>query len=180
MGEIQPPKRAKLLCGLLASNEELLADGRQRLAEQFGEIDLASDVWPFHWTEYYEPEMGREIHRQFVFFDGVVSEEGLAETKRLTNEMEIRICDDLGVSRSARKVNLDPGYLTLSKLVLATTKDYAHRIYLEHGIYAEITLRFEKGCWRTGPWTFPDYSSGTYHAFFTAGRERLKEQLDAM
>ncbi|MEE9295038.1 MAG: DUF4416 family protein [Phycisphaerae bacterium] len=179
MGTIRPPRRAKLFCGLLGSELDLLALGRRRLAEHFGEIDLQSQVWPFDATDYYEAETGPGIQRQFVFFDNLISVERLAEIKRLTNEIEHRICDDLGLPRSTRRVNIDPGYISLSKLVLATTKDHAHRIYLQQGIFAEVTLRFEKGGWRAWPWTYPDYASETYHAFFTQGRERLKQQLGA-
>ncbi len=125
MGAIRPPKRAKLLCGLLSGDEDLLALGRRRLAEHFGEIELTSQCWPFEATDYYEPEMGAGIKRQFVFLVDLISVERLAEIKRLTNEIELRICDDLALAHATRPVNLDPGYVTLSKLVLATTKDHA-------------------------------------------------------
>ncbi len=179
MGAVRPPKRAKLFAGLLTGDADLFALATRRLAEHFGPIDFESDVWTFDKTDYYEPEMGPNIKRRFVFFDELASMERLAEIKRLTNDIEARICDDLGHPHTARPVNIDPGYITLSKLILATTKDRAHRIYIQRGIFAEVTLQFASGCWRAFPWTFPDYADDTYHSTFTQARDRLKEQLSA-
>lgn len=179
MGAIRPPKRAKLFAGLLTGDVDLFTLAERRLAEHFGPIDLRSDVWPFNATDYYEPELGTDVLRKFVFFDELVSIERIAEIKRLTNDIEQRLCDDLGRPPGARPVNIDPGYITLSKLVLATTKDHAHRIYLQRGIFAEITLRFEAGAWQPWSWTYPDYAASTYHAAFTQSRERLKQQLSS-
>lgn len=177
MGAIRPPKRAKLFTGLLTGDADLLVMAQRRLVEHFGPIEMQSDVWPFDATDYYESELGSDVKRQFVFFRELVSVERLAEIKRLTNAIEERICDDLARPRTLRPVNIDPGYITLSKLVLATTKDHAHRLYLHRGIYAEVTLRFEAGRWRPWPWTYPDYAADTYHAAFTQARDRLKTQL---
>ena len=93
--------------------------------------------------------------------------------------LEARLADDCLRPPDQRVVNLDPGYIGLSKLVLATTKDHAHRIYIQRGIYAEVTLRYIKGAWSPWPWTYPDYAAETYHPFFMRVRERLVEQLDA-
>ncbi len=177
MGAIRPPKRAKLFAGLLTGDTDLFVMATRRLVAHFGPIDFESDDWPFDFTDYYEPELGTDIKRRFVFFDELFSVERLAEAKRLTNAIEERICDDLAHPHTLRPVNIDPGYLTLSKLVLATTKDQAHRVYIQRGIYAEITLRFESARWRPHPWTYPDYASDTYHPTFTRARERLKQQL---
>ncbi|MFH0981698.1 MAG: DUF4416 family protein [Planctomycetota bacterium] len=177
MSIVKAPPRAKLFCGLLASDLDLMGEAVRRLRKPFGPIDLESEVWPFDQTDYYAVEMGDEIKRRFVFFEELISVERLAEIKRLTNELEARMCDDLLRPHDRRPVNLDPGYMTLSKFVLATTKDYSHRIYLDRGIYAEVTLHYEEGAWRPYPWTYPDYAADTYHAFFESAREKLKEQL---
>ena len=177
MGQAKPPKRAKLFCGLLSGDEDLLAETRRRLTAQFGPADLVSDIWPFDRTDYYADEMGDDIKRQFVFFEQLVSVERMPEIKRLTNALELRLCDDLALPHQTRPVNIDPGYLTLSKLVLATTKDYSHRLYVQGGIYAEVTLHYEKGKWQPWPWTYPDYAADTYHAFFEQAREVYKKQL---
>jgi len=177
MGSVRPPKQAKLFCGLLSGDVDLLAELRRRLAKQLGPMEAVSEIWPFDCTDYYRDEMGDDIKRQFVVFEELFSVERLPEVKRLTNALEERFTEDLGSPAGIRPVNLDPGYLTLSKLVLATTKDYAHRLYVQAGIYAEVTLRYESGDWRPWPWTYPDYAADTYHPFFRQVREAYKRQL---
>ncbi len=179
MGDVRPPKRVKLFAGLLVGDGDLFSLATRHLEKHFGAVDFESDTWRFDKTDYYEPEMGADIRRRFVFFEELVSIERLAEIKRLTNDIETRICDDLGQPHFARPVNIDPGYVAFSKMVLATTKDRVHRIYLQRGIYAEVTLRFESGKWRPWEWTFADYAEETYYAAFTQARERLKTQLSA-
>jgi hypothetical protein len=177
MGETRPPKRAKLFCGLLSGDLDLLVESRRRLTAQLGKIDLVSDIWPFDATDYYAYEMGEDIKRQFVFFEQLISVERLPEIKLLTNALELRLCDDLALPPETRPVNIDPGYMTLSKFVLATTKDYSHRLYLQGGVYAEVTLHYEDGRWQPWIWTYPDYAADTYHAFFQQARELYKKQL---
>jgi hypothetical protein len=179
MGRIKSPKPAKLICGLIGADPDLLARARGLLAKQVREIESVSDIWPFDTTDYYKDEMGVGLQRQFVSFAGLLTQpDRLAEIKRLTNDIEQRIADDVLDPEIPRPVNLDPGYLTLSKLVLATTKDYSHRIYLQAGIFAEVTLHYESGGWQPWPWTYPDYAAPTYHAFFTQVREALKAQAN--
>ena len=91
-------------------------------------------------------------------------------------DLEQRFCDDLAVPSTARPVNIDPGLITPAKLILATTKDHAHRIYLGRGIHAEVTLRYVGRKWTPWPWTYPDYAAPTYHSFFDQVREMLKGQ----
>lgn len=149
------------------------------MTRAFGETDLTSDVWPFDSTDYYEPEMGPDLKRWFVSFAELISQERLAEIKRLTIDLEARMAEDCLRPKDQRVVNLDPGFVGLSKMVLATTKDHAHRIYLQRGIYAEVTLKFVKGKWEPWPWTYPDYAGQAYHPFFLQVRQRLMEQLAA-
>lgn len=177
MGLIRPPHQVKLICGLIGSDPDLMNRARKMMTHAFGETDLTSDCWPFNATDYYEAEMGPDLKRWFVSFAQLISPERIAEIKRLTMEIEGRLADDCLRPRDQRVVNLDPGYIDLSKLVLATTKDHAHRIYLQQGIYAEVTLQFTHGKWTPWPWTYPDYAADTYHAFFTQVRERLFEQV---
>ncbi len=177
MGRIKPPRPAKLICGLISVDRDLLARARGLLAKQVREIEGVSEVWPFDMTDYYKDEMGEGLLRQFVWFAGLLQMDRLADIKRLTNQIEQRMAEEVLDQVTGRPVNLDPGYLTLSKLVLATTKDYSHRIYLQAGIYAESTLHYEAGGWRAWPWTYPDYAGPTYHGFFTEVREALKQQL---
>ncbi|MHC4091306.1 MAG: DUF4416 family protein, partial [Planctomycetota bacterium] len=177
MGSVRPPQRAKLFCGLLSSDVDLLAEARRRLATQLGPIDQVSGIWPFDCTDYYRDELGDDIKRQFLVFQELFSVERLQEVKRLTNALEEGLSRDTAMPAGLRPVNIDPGYLTLSKLVLATTKDYAHRLYVGGGIYAEVTLHYERGDWKPRPWTYPDYAADTYRAFFRQAREAYKQQL---
>ena len=177
MGTLRPPRRVNFICGILSSDEDLAARAIQLLKRKIGPIDEVSETWSFDLTEYYEPEMGAELVRRFVGFQHIGDPVELPHMKILTNDLEARIGRDLALPELPRPVNLDPGYITLSKLVLATTKDFNHRIYLREGIYAECTLRYQAGHWQAWPWTYPDYADARYHAFFTRIREHLKAKL---
>ncbi len=179
MGVIRPPRRVKLICGMIGPDPDLMRRARKLLTRFLGETDVTSDVWDFDATDYYEPEMGPDLKRWFVGFEELVFPDRLAEIKRNTIELEAKLADENLRPRDQRVVNLDPGFVGLSKLVLATTKDHAHRIYLARGIYAEVTLKFTHGAWVAWPWTYPDYAAPTYHPFFMQVRKRLIEQLNA-
>jgi hypothetical protein len=178
MGVIRPPRQVKLICGMIGADPDLMRRARKMMTREFGETDATSDIWPFDATDYYEPEMGPDLKRWFVSFADLVSPERIAEFKRWTMDLEGRLAEDCLRPRDQRVVNLDPGYVAPSKLVLATTKDHAHRIYLERGIYAEVTLQYTKGRWVAWPWTYPDYAAETYHPFLLSVRNRLMEQLE--
>jgi len=168
-----------LFCGLISNDPDLMARAVRMLAEYAGPTDAVSALWPFDSTDYYELEMGEGLRRQFVSFEKLIDPGELAQQKLLSNELERRICYECGLPAEQRRVNLDPGYLSLSKLVLATTKDYSHRLYLGDGIYAESTLHFENGRWTAWPWTYPDYASDRYHDYFGQVRELYKAKLNA-
>ncbi len=169
----------KLLVGLLSGDPDLLRRARQLLTKRFGPVDLESDLWPFDQTEYYAAEMGPGLQRWFLSFERLVQPDRLAEIKLETNALEGQIASDCLLADIPRPVNADPGYLDLTKLVLATTKDRGHRIYIGDGIYGEVTLQYSEGCWQTWPWTYPDYTRAEYHAFFTRVRQRLLDQRRA-
>ena len=176
MGVISTPLPAKLIVGILAGRDELLSAAAERLTRDYGPIDITSEVVPFEFTDYYLREMGPHLRRQFVAMEPLIPPEAIKDIKLATNAMEAEFAaaDPAG---PPRPVNLDPGYVTESKLVLASTKDYAHRIYLGEGIYAEVTLTYARGRWIAHEHTFPDYASGTYHAFLDLARQRLRQQL---
>jgi len=176
VGETKSPKPVKLLVGMLAGRQEWFDAAQRRLADQFGPIDLASDLIPFDFTDYYTPQMGPGLLRKFVTHEQLISPERLASIKVSTNAMEKELARELAADL-ARPVNLDPGYLDGAKLVLATTKDYTHRIYLSQGIYAEVTLTYRKGSFVPTPWTYRDYRTEPYLAFFAGARARYLEQL---
>jgi hypothetical protein len=119
--------------------------------------------------------MGTELKKQFLAPERLVDPGELAAIKRMTNDWEAEYAS-LGRQAESRPINLDPGYITPAKLVLASTKDHAHRLYLAEGIYAEVTLSFRGGNWQPMPWTYPDYRRGDYQNFFTACRQRLLSQ----
>jgi hypothetical protein len=111
--------------------------------------------------------------KQFFAFERLVDPAALADWKLASMGWEADY-QRLGRHPEPRPLNLDPGYLTEAKLVLATTKDRDHRIYLSRGIYAENTLFFHRGAWEPRPWTYPDYRRADYHEFFTRCRNYLR------
>lgn len=176
MWEPKEPKPVKLAVGVLAANGNCLQAAVEEIRSEFGKIDLLSDIWLFTQTDYYEDETGPDILRQFVSVEKLIDPGELAQIKHQTNQLEKTIAGKSGLSL-ARPVNLDPGYIEPSKLVLASTKNYSHRIYIGQKIYAEVTLVFDKGCWRPLPYTYPDYRQQCYLDFFEKVRARLLEQL---
>ena len=180
MSAPRPPTPVKLICGIIAAGEAWLPVVTAKLVEAFGVIDLTSERVPFDGTDYYEAEMGPDLVRQFVSFASLVDPAELPAIKRKTNVMELDLAAD-SAPPVCRPVNLDPGYVTAAKLVLATAKDFAHRIYICDGIYAEVTLRFGKDGCRFSDWTYPDLRSGVYTPFLLAVRERLmaEQQSDS-
>jgi len=176
MWDLQNPKPVKLIIGILAANEDALAAAVKTIDKQFGIIDLESDIWPFTQTEYYKKETGENILRQFVSLEKLVDPGKLAKIKHASNKLEQKLVRLLK-SPLPRPVNLDPGLIEPSKLVLATTKNYSHRIYIGHKMYAEVTLVFDKGNWRPFDYTYPDYRQQCYFDFFSKVRSRLLVQM---
>jgi hypothetical protein len=170
-GEFAPEK---LVIGVLTSRLERRLEIVAACVERWGPADSVSEPFPFTFTAYYDEEMGIPISRFFVTFERLVDPSLLARIKLATNAIE-----DIFRERGARKVNLDPGLLALSRFVLATTKENAHRIPLDHGIYAEITLRFERGAFQPMPWTYPDYRAEPTLGILTEARARYKAGLHA-
>ena len=177
MAQPYAPQPVKLICGLIASDRGDLDAAQAPLIEAFGPVDLVSEVWPFDLTDYYADQMGSPLVRQFVAFESLVTGDVLADAKLRTNAIEADFAARLG-GLVARPINLDVGYITPAKLVLASMKNFAHRIYLSAGVYAEITMQFRDGAWRALEWTFPDYASGRYDAFLTEVRDRLNQALN--
>jgi len=175
MGTIRTAPHVKIFVGILYSVPELLPRIEDRLSSLLGPIDLRSEAFPFDSTHYYDDEMGTPIQRCFLSFAQLTAPERIAEIKISTNEMEAAIArEHIGPQRP---VNLDPGYLELAKIVLASTKNFYHRILISGGIYAEVTQHFESGEWRSLPWTFPDFRSGRYNVFFSTLRTLYHKQI---
>ena len=175
MGAIHPATPVKLFVGVLSSIPQVLPEVEVCLSGSFGAIDLRSSIYAFESTHYYDEEMGSPIRRCFFGFSELILPGRIAWAKLRTNELELEFADKgLGVRRP---VNLDPGYLELSKVVLASTKNFYHRLYLADGIYGEATLHYEAGAWRSFPWTFPDFRSGLYDGYFLELRALYRNTL---
>ncbi|MBI3098706.1 MAG: DUF4416 family protein [Planctomycetes bacterium] len=170
-------RSVRLAVGVLTGAPDLLAEIRATLAAEHGPVDLELGPLPFDFTRYYEPEMGTGLVRAIFSFERTIDAASLPDLKRrsisLEEEFARRHAARLGVRRP---VNLDPGYITPSKLVLATTKDFSHRVYLRDGIFAEVTLHWQDGVFRPQPWTYPDYRTPAYLDFFSAVRRKLTER----
>ena len=172
MGEVRIPPPVKLVCGLLAGSRELLSLGKEKLSSRFGSLDLENPEMPFDFTAYYEKELGPGLLRQYVSFENLVPRGELASIKLSTNRMEME------ASREGKRAfNLDPGYLDLSKMVLASTKDATYRVYLGEGIYGQPTYFYRDKTYRPYDWTYPDYRSETAISFFNRVREIYKGRL---
>lgn len=171
MGELRAPRRVTPLVAMLASDAAFFQAARAPLEALFGAIELESPLYPFDKTEYYTASMGAGLQRQFFTFRTLADPAGLAGWKLATNALEVELKAKL-TSPTERPINLDPGYLTGAKLVLASTKDFAHRIYLRDGIFAEITMGFRGDSWMSHHFTFPDFKSGIYDAFLKKARDR--------
>jgi hypothetical protein len=171
MGEIHPLEPSGLLIGVLCSDPKTLTDYMKEVND-FGEPLIVSPIISFDFTDYYTRTMGSNLSRCFYLYPPPFDRARLAEMKLRTNALERTAADSLHLGVE-RPLNLDPGYLTPSKLVLASTKDHAHRIYLRDGIYAEVTLHYRNKSYQPWPWTFPDYRSERYIEFFNKARKDL-------
>lgn len=139
----------------------------QKLSDRFGAFDILSPWFSFDFTTYYEPEMGAPLFRRMAAFSTLIAQKDLPSIKTITNDMERQYS-----ARSKRRVNIDPGYVTHERFVLATGKNYIHRIYLDRGIYADLTLIFQKGAFVELPWTYPDYRSKAIKHFIQLVRNK--------
>ena len=162
----------KLIIGILYTNEQRLAQAMAMLSETYGKIDYQSPVYNFTISEYYYPEMGSPIFRQFISHQKLIYPNQIAKIKIETNDIELKLAES-----EKRKVNLDPGYLDYDKFVLASAKYNGQKVYLDYGIYADLTLHYEKGQFYPFPWSFPDFKNGIYNDAFIMMRAKYKGQL---
>lgn len=176
MWDIKPILPVKLIIGIIAADQQCLTKAVETLKAEFGDFDLVSDAWPFTQTDYYVNEIGTEPLRQFVSIDTPIDPGQLARVKHRTNELEKTLAKALRPDLP-RPVNLDPGLIEPSKLVLASTKNFSHRIYIGDSMYAELTLIYDRKQWRPFNWTYPDYQTEHYQVFLSKVRKRLLEQL---
>jgi hypothetical protein len=172
MGKVRAAESVLLFVGTLYSDAGIFDYSKEIIEKNFGGILLTSPSIKWNHSSYYKDELGWPLFRQFIFLKDLIDPGILADIKLKTNEIE-----DALSSKGKRCINLDPGYLTLSKIVLASTKNYAHRIYLGRGIYAEVTLIYKDNVYTPHLFTYKDYQDKTYIDTFMNVREMLKKRL---
>jgi len=166
------PTPAKLIVGFFLKDKALAVDIAGDLQDRLGPVDMISPWLDFDFTTYYEREMGGGLRRRLAVFTPLVEQMQLAPIKCLTNALEQKY-----QQQGKRRVNIDPGYLLPERFVLATGKNFSHRIYLDQGIYADLTLIFQQGAFRTLPWTYPDYADSRMIDFLTLVRKKYMSDL---
>lgn len=163
----------KLFVSVISKDEGLIDKALGALKERFGNAEYLSPVMPFDYTDYYEKEMGRELLRKIASFERTVSPGELPDIKMFTNAIE----DSFLTENGLRRINIDPGYLTLHNLVLASCKDFSHRVYLKGGVYGEVTLVFRHGEYAPLEWTYPDYRGEKLRGIFKEIRKVYQAKL---
>jgi hypothetical protein len=166
MGKLREPRKVKLIASIIYKDAEMLELALARTQEAFGPLDVRHLDLSFDSTDYYYAEFGVPLKRRMVTFRELMTLENIENVKLTTNRIEADTMVD-----DKRRVNIDPGYLNDAKLVLFTTKDYSHRIYLKSSIFAESTLYHRSGSFKAWPWTYPDYSSDIMLRFMNDVRE---------
>jgi hypothetical protein len=157
----------------LFSDFKVQVEALRRLEGLFGQMDYLSAPGTFPYTTYYDREMGEGLRRQTATFLDLVAPVSLPDVKLRTNALEEELS-----SAGARLVNIDPGILSEERFVLATGKNFTHRIYLRDGIYADLTLMYRKGAYRPLEWTYPDYREPEFIHLLGVLRKKLRFQQD--
>lgn len=170
MGQPTPHPPVPLLLAVVSRYEDALQWAAQQAAAAWGPIADRSAAFAFSETDYYQSTMGSGLLKQFFVFERPMPPERLIDVKLQSNAWEQEYAQAAG-HPEPRPLNLDPGYLTAAKLVLASTKDHSHRLYLGRGIYAEVTLYYRGGRWQPRDWTYPDYRRDDFQAFFSRVRD---------
>lgn len=172
MSEPSPPKPAKLVIGFFLKEKGSGIRVVKTLTDKYGAVDMASPWLPFNFTTYYNDEMGTPLFRRLVAFKQLIHQDSLADIKLFTNNLENEHSID-----GKRVVNIDPGYLLHERFVLATGKNFSHRIHIGKGIYADLTLIYTKGGFEPLPWTYPDYASENIMTFLKQVRKKYMVDL---
>lgn len=172
MSTPKSPDPAKLVISLFMNAKEILDKVLPHLEAKFGALDIISPWFNFDYTDYYYQEMGSPLFRRVIVFKELIRQSDLAEIKISTNLLEKQ-----WITNDKRSLNIDPGYLLLSRFILATGKDYSHRIYIGNGIYGDLTLIYKKGGFQPLEWSYPDYASTEMHDFLEKVRGKYSRDL---
>lgn len=170
----EQPDKVKLFLGMLTDDSSLFDATCKKFYDNYGHCDYESEVIPFSATDFYRKEMGSNLIRKFYSFENLIIPEEIIKIKYQSFYIE----KELSTFSGNRRINIDPGYMCLGKVILSTFKDHQHRIYLNDGVYAECTLRFRKGRWDPWEWTFPDYQTEEYNRIFLDIRNIYYNQLN--
>ena len=176
MGQAKPPRPVKLILAMTSQSDKALDWALAKAESSWGDIWAKGPRFDFDHTRFYHPTMGNQLIKQLVSFATLIDPGDLAELKLQTNQWEAEYAESSSLD-CERPLNLDPGYLTEAKLVLATVKNRDHRIYLSDGIYAEVTLAYHGKQWNGSRWTYPDYLTDFNLEFLTRCRDHLRSQL---
>jgi hypothetical protein len=168
----QAPKPAKLVIGLIMKDRSLFESLGVELSAGFGSVDMVSSWMSFDYTSYYEPEMGKPLFRRLLTYKKLIHQDELPGIKLATNRLEESVAQS-----GRRRVNIDPGYLLYERFVLASGKNFSHRIYIGSGIYADLTLIYQRGGFEKLPWTYPDYADQPMLEFLTRIRRKYAVDL---
>jgi hypothetical protein len=175
MSTPKAPDPAKLVVSVFMKERQVFDEIFDRLEAIAGPCDIISKWLDFDFTDYYYREMGSPLYRRLIAFKPLIEQASLAAIKLATNSLE-RTC----LAEGNRRVNIDPGYLLSSRFILATGKEYSHRIYIGQNIYADLTLMYTKNRFKTLEWTYPDYASSAVTGFLEKVRNKylldLKER----
>jgi hypothetical protein len=172
VSQLKPPQPAKLVIGFFLQNKDLAVPVIEDLIQRMGDVDIISSWFPFDQTSYYQEEMGSPLFRRILAFQTLIKQSVLPDVKHITNAIEQKYMQD-----SRRLVNIDPGYLLFERFVLATGKNFSHRIYIGRKIYADLTLVYRKGKFRSLPWTYPDYAGSAIQTFLLKVRDKYASDL---
>ncbi len=173
MAQPKSPAACIQVVAIFSRFEAALGAARDQITTGWGNIELASELFDHSVTSYYQAEMGQGLKKQLLVVSRLYDPTKLVGDKLQSNAWEGEIA--AAEYDAPRPVNIDAGYLTLTKFVLASAKDRAHRIYLGDGIYAEECLHFLAGTWRHRPWTYPDYAREDFQEFLITARDYLKK-----
>ncbi|MDD5195116.1 MAG: DUF4416 family protein [Candidatus Omnitrophica bacterium] len=166
------PLPVKFFCSIIFGESSIYEKVKTILSRKFGAIDFESEVFDFDFTDYYYKEMGKPLFRRFVSFKALQDQGKFASIKLFAIKIEKKFSRE-----NRRLVNIDPGYITEAKLVLTTTKDFCHRIYIGKGVWAEVTMQYRDGAFQNSPTTYPDYRTAQYKQIFLTMRDTYRQQI---
>ena len=184
MSRPKNPNLVKLIISLITGEDDIVKPVLKKLEARLGSVDILSERLDFNHTDYYRDEMGERLFRKIASFEKLIKPDELADIKLFTNSVEDESCLPLppsqrGAGGGKRIINIDPGYISMEKMVLASCKNFAHRIYLKKGIYADLTLIYKAGGFQSLEWTFPDYAKDNIKRLLQGMRERYMHQLQS-